>query len=610
MTEKTFPKLSLRSDHWFGPNAPVDLRAHHTGKLVNSKLTLTELTGTDHQLKDRTQSGRRPVIGVCGFGGDLNPCQAMHDHHLGARVVEGIRDAGGLPLRFESSPPLGEPLVRPTAMYLRNLTALTLIETIISNPLDGIILLTGCDKTTPAGLMAALFTDIPVIVASSGPMLNGYYHGAQAASGIHLWKNRELLAAREITEADLMTRSCAAQPSAGHCMSMGTASTMNAMAEALGLTLLGSSSIPAPLSERAHYSYMAGREAVDMVLADRKPSTIVTRQSFLNAVALNAAIGGSTNAVVHLLAMAKMAGIEFSLEDWQEFGSGVPLLVNVKPSGDYLMEEYNRAGGLPAVMRQLMSVGRISTDVTWCTGLKLSDELAKYDDYTDPKIIRPINEALQPEGGVVVLKGNLAPDGAVIKVSAVSDKTLLQHRGKAVVFDNIEEYLARIDDPAENIQADNVLVLRNCGPIGYPGMPEVGNVRPPGYLLKQGIKAMVTVSDARMSGTAYGCHVLHVSPEAAIGGPLALVESGDWIELDVAGNKITLDISDEEMTRRRAVLQLTTTPIHSPWGIIHTHPDLGVNQAHLGAYLKLFDAPVMARAELLQRINQGLRRQH
>lgn len=603
-------KVSLRSDHWFGPEAPVDLRAHHTGKLVNSKLTLEELTGTKHQLSHRTSSGRRPVIGVCKFGGDLNPCQAMHDHHLGDRVVEGIRAAGGIPLRFDAAPPLGEPLTRPTAMYLRNLTALALLETIIANPLDGIVLLTGCDKTVPAGLMATLLANIPTIVASAGPMLNGYYRGQQSASGVHLWKNRELLAAGEITEEELIVRSCAAQPSAGHCMSMGTASTMNSMAEALGLTLPGSSAIPAPMATRAHYSFYSGEAIVEMVLQDRRPRSFVTRQSFINAVIVNSAIGGSTNAVIHLLAAAKMCGIEFNLEDWDQYGKNVPLLVNVKPSGAFLMEEYYRAGGLPAVMRELQKAGMIDDTVGTCTGKSLGTILAETDPYVDHNVIRPVSEPLQEQAGIVVLKGNLAPDGAILKVSAVEDRKLLQHRGKAVVFDDIESYTRRIDDPAENIQPEDILVLRNCGPLGYPGMPEVGNVRLPGYLLKKGVKAMVTLSDARMSGTAYGCHVLHISPESAAGGPLAAVRDGDWISLDVAARTLTLEVDQDEINSRLQASPAGPAPIHSPWGVVHAHPDLGVHQAHLGAYLKLFDSGDLNPEKLAESLRTSPRRQH
>ncbi|MDE1151620.1 MAG: dihydroxy-acid dehydratase [Micavibrio sp.] len=608
MTDK---KAFLRSDYWFGQAAAVDVRAHHTGKMVNSKLTLEELCGTTgHPAADRTESGRRPCIAVAKFGGDLNPCQAMHDHHLGDRVAEGVRSAGGIPLRFDVSPPLGEPLTRPTSMYMRNLTALSLMETIIANPIDGIVLLTGCDKTVPAGLMAALLTDIPTIVASAGPMLNGYYHGEQSASGIHLWKNRELLAAGEITEEELMIRSCAAQPSAGHCMSMGTASTLNSLAEALGLTLMGASSIPAPMAERAHYSYRAGAAAVEMVLTDRRPSTFINRQSFLNAVAANAAIGGSTNAIVHLLAIARMAGIEFTLDDWQKYGSNVPLLVNVKPSGAYLMEEYFRAGGMPAVLRELSAAGYVDGNSGWCTGKTMTEELGARDPYTDTNVIRTVKVPLLNDGGIVILHGNLCPDGAVIKVSAVSNKALLQHRGQAVVFDSIEEYHKRIDDPAEGITTDKVLVLRNCGPLGYPGMPEVGNVRPPGYLLAKGVKAMVTVSDARMSGTAYGCHVLHVSPEAAAGGPLALVKTGDFVTLDVAGGKLDMDVDAAELEARRKALNIKPTPIHSPWGVIWGHPDLGVHQASVGAYMKMFDRPELQRDVIAKRLRERLRPQH
>ena len=603
-------KVFLRSDYWFGQAAAVDVRAHHTGKMVNSKFTLEELCGTDHPLSSHTESGRRPVIGVCKFGGDLNPCQAMHDQHLGARVAEGVRAAGGIPFRFDIAPPLGEPLTRPTSMYMRNLTAMSLIETIIANPMDGLVLLTGCDKTVPAGLMATLLTDLPTIVASAGPMLNGYYHGEQSASGVHLWKNRELLAAGKITEEDLMIRSCAAQPSAGHCMSMGTASTLNSMAEALGLTLLGSSAIPSPMAERAHYSYEAGRMSVDMVLADRRPSTFVNRQSFLNAVAANAAIGGSTNAVVHLLAIANMAGIDFKIEDWQTYGAKVPLLVNVKPSGEYLMEEYFRGGGLPAVLRELAENGFVKPDSGWCTGKTLAEELAARDPYVDRNIIRTVKEPLLNTGGIVILRGNLCPDGAVIKVSAVANKELLQHRGQAVVYDSIEEYHRRIDDPKEGVTADKVLILRNCGPLGYPGMPEVGNVRPPGYLLAKGVKAMVTVSDARMSGTAYGCHVLHVSPEAAAGGPLALVKTGDWVTLDVANRSLSMEVDDAELTKRRSELQIKLPPIHSPWGLIARDPVIGVHQASVGAYMKMFDRPDLSRGEIAKRVRERLRPQH
>ena len=603
-------KIWLRSDYWFGPAAPVDLRAHHTGKLVNSKLTLEELTGKDHPLGDRTASGRRPIIGVCKFGGDLNPCQAMHDHHLGDRVVDGIRAAGGIPLRFDAAPPLGEPLTRPTTMYLRNLAALTLLETIISNPLDGLVLLTGCDKTVPAGLMASLLANIPVIFASAGPMLNGYYRGQQSASGVHLWKNRELLAAGEITEEELMIRSCAAQPSAGHCMSMGTASTMNIIAEALGLSLPGSSAIPAPMAERAHYSYRTGEAIVEMVLEERTPRSFVTRQSFINAVVVNAAIGGSTNAVIHLLAAAKMCGIDFHLEDWDRYGQSAPLLVNVKPSGEYLMEEFYRAGGLPAVQRELIKAGLIDASLHVCTGQTLFDTIEEKDPNVDARVIHSVEHALQPAAGIIVLKGNLAPDGAILKVSAVENSALLQHTGRAVVFDTIEDYHSRIDDPGENIQPNDVLVLRNCGPLGYPGMPEVGNVRPPGYLLKRGIQSMVTLSDARMSGTAYGCHVLHISPESAAGGPLGIVRSGDQITLDVKGRLLTLDIPVDEFERRMKEYTPSPAIAHSPWGLIHAHPDLGVHQANLGAYLKLFDSPDVTPEKLSGYLRTNPRRQH
>jgi L-arabonate dehydrase len=603
--------VTLRSDSWFGPEIASDVRAHHTGKLSNSKFTPEELTGTDHHLASRTTSGRRPVIGVVYFGGDLNPCQAMHDDKLGQRVKDGIRGSGGIPFEVHAAPPLGEPLSRPTAALYRNLTAMTLLETIIANPLDGLVLLTGCDKTVPAGLMAALMADLPVLVASGGPMLNGYYRGQLTASGGHLWANREKLAAGEITEADLMERSYAAQPSAGHCMSMGTASTMNALAEALGMTLLGSSSIPSAYAGRGHISFEAGQEIVSMVLNDRRPSNFLTRQSFLNAIAVNTAIGGSTNAVIHLLAMAKAAEIQLDLEDWHSFGRHVPLLVNVKPSGQYLMEEYHRAGGLPRVMQELVDGGFVDGQVGWCNRESLSEALAEVSKaYVDREVIYSFQQPLLANAGIVVLRGNLAPDGAVVKVSAVSAPAMLQHRGQAVVFDSIEEYQSKIDDPSLDIKPENVLVLRNCGPIGYPGMPEVGNVRLPGYLLKAGVKVMLTVSDARMSGTAYGLHVLHVSPEAAVGGPLALVQNGDWIELDTANRTITLDVGEAELEERRQKWVPPVMGHHTPWTKIHRDEKLGVNQANKGAYLQVLDDPDLSRTEIASLVRFKLRRQH
>jgi dihydroxy-acid dehydratase len=340
-----------------------------------------------------------------------------------------------------------------------------------------------------------------------------------------------------------------------------------------------------------------------------RPSSFVTRQSFLKAVAVNAAIGGSTNAIVHLLAVANMAGIPFTLEDWEK-GAQVPLLTNVKPSGQFLMEEYYRAGGLPAVLRELARGGYIDDKAGWCSGKTMREELAAHDDWVDRNVIYSHDAPLRPDGGTVVLKGNLCPDGAVIKVSAVANQALLQHRGQAVVFDSIEEYHKGIDDPALGITAENVLVLRNCGPLGYPGMPEVGNVRPPGYLLAKGVKAMVTLSDARMSGTAYGCHVLHIAPEAATGGPLAIVRSGDWVELDVKGRKVTLDISDEEFKARMAQVAKKPAAVHSPWGAVWQDERLGVHQANVGAYMKIFDQPGLSGSEIAKQVRARLRPQH
>ena len=590
-------KVLLRSDFWFGPQTNVKLRAHHLGKSTNWNFTLDELTGTEHALKDRTVSGRRPVIGICVFGGDLNPCQAMSDI-LVQRTAAGIRSAGGIPFEFEAGPPLGEPLTRPSAMMMRNLTTLALIETVIANPLDGIVFMTGCDKTVPAALMTMMQTDIPSIITSVGPMLNG-----REGSGGHLWKNSERLAAGEIDEMELLRCSQAEQPSAGHCMSMGTASTMNAMAEALGLALPGSSAIPSPYAARSEFSFKAGAAAVDAVLSDRHPRGIATLRAYYNAIATVTAIGGSTNAVIHLTAAARMGGLELGLDDWERHGRDIPRLINVKPSGAHMMEDFQKAGGLPAVLRELEIGRHIDTSVLTCTGRTLKDELALRGN-GDRKVIASVSAPFREKAGIAILRGNLAPDGAVLKVSAVKNQALLKHRGRAVVFDSMDDYVARIDDPSLDIQPDKVLILRNCGIIGYPGMPEVGNMRLPSYLLKQGVKEMVTISDARMSGTAYGLHILHVTPEAAVGGPLALVQTGDWIDLDVASGKLTLDVADDELVRRRERWTPPVIKIHSPWQILQSG---GVHQADKGCTLKVFDDP---RLNVAAQLYEPLPRQH
>ena len=490
----------------------------------------------------------RPVIGICNTWSELTPCNA-HLRELAERVKRGVYEAGGLPLEFPVMS-LGESNMRPTAMLFRNLAAMDVEESIRSNPVDGVILMVGCDKTTPALMMGAASCDLPAIVVSGGPMLNGNFRGKPIGSGTHVWKFYEDVKAGRMSVDDFLAAEQGQSRSAGSCMTMGTASTMASMAEALGIAMPDNAAIPAVDSRRQILAQEAGRRIVGMVRDDIRMSKILTREAFENAIRVNGAIGGSTNAVIHLIAVARRLGIDLSLDDWDRLGRSVPTIVDLMPSGRFLMEDFYYAGGLRAVMRVLAEAGLLHTDAASVAGPTIGDIVADAPNYNG-EVIRGFEDALTPEGGIAVLRGNLAPGGAVIKPSAATP-ALMQHRGPAVVFETIEHYYARIDDPDLEIDENSVMVLKNCGPKGYPGMAEVGNMPLPAKLLKRGVTDMVRISDARMSGTAYGTVVLHTAPEAAAGGPLALVRDGDMIELDVAGRRLHLEVDEAELAARRA----------------------------------------------------------
>jgi L-arabonate dehydrase len=490
----------------------------------------------------------RPVIGICNTWSELTPCNA-HLRALAERVKRGIWEAGALPLEFPVMS-TGESNMRPTAMLFRNLVSMDVEESIRANPIDGVVLMCGCDKTTPSLIMGAASCDVPAIVVSGGPMLSGKFRGRDIGSGTDVWRFSEdlkvgLMTQNEFTEAE----SCMSR-SAGHCMTMGTASTMGAMAEALGLSLPHNSTIPAVDSRRSVLAQMSGRRIVEMVREDLTLSKILKREAFENAIRVNGALGGSTNAVIHLLAIAGRIGIPMTLDDWDRIGRDTPTLVDLMPSGRFLMEDFHYAGGLPAVISTLEKSGLLHSEALTVTGQTIGDNCKDAPNWNED-VIRPIANPLTVHGGIAVLRGNLAPDGAVLKPSAASPH-LMKHTGRAIVFRTIEHYKQRIIDPNLDVDENSILVLQHCGPKGYPGMAEVGNMGLPPKLLARGIKDMVRISDARMSGTAYGTVVLHVCPEAAAGGTLALVQDGDIIELDVEARKLHLEVTEEELARRRA----------------------------------------------------------
>jgi L-arabonate dehydrase len=523
----------LRSQEWFGGTTKDAI--YHRSWMKNQGLPADLFDG-------------RPVIGICNTWSELTPCNA-HLRDLAEKVKFGVYEAGGLPVEFPVFSP-SESTLRPTAMMFRNLCAMDVEEAIRGKCIDGVVLLAGCDKTTPALLMGAASVDLPAIMVSGGPMLNGHFRGERVGSGTHLWKFSEAVKAGEMTADEFVEAEASMSRSPGSCNTMGTASTMASMAEALGMTLSGNAAIPAVDSRRRMMAHLTGRRIVQMVKDDLKPSDIMTKNAFENAIRVNGAIGGSTNAVIHLLAVAGRVGIDLTLDDWDRCGRDVPTVVNLMPSGKYLMEEFFFAGGLPVVIKRLGESGLLHKEALTVSGGPIWDEVKNVQNWNDD-VILPVEKALAKSGGIAVLRGNLAPGGAVLKPSAASPH-LMQHRGRAVVFEDIDDYKARIEDETLDIDETCVMVLKNCGPRGYPGMAEVGNMGLPPKVLRKGITDMVRISDARMSGTAYGTVVLHTSPEAARGGPLAVVQTGDMIELDVAGRRIHLDISDEELAARLA----------------------------------------------------------
>ncbi|MCC6165710.1 MAG: dihydroxy-acid dehydratase [Caldilineaceae bacterium] len=535
MSEQT----TLRSRAWFG--RPDQLGFIHRSWIKNQ--------GHPDQMFDG-----RPVIGICNTWSDLTPCNA-HFRILAEMVKRGVYEAGGFPLEFPIMS-LGEPIMRPTTMLYRNLAAMDAEESIRANPLDGVVLLAGCDKTTPSTLMGAASVDLPTLVVSGGPMLNGKFQGRDIGSGTDTWKFTDDLRAGRITEHEYAEAESCMSRSDGHCMTMGTASTMACMVESLGLTLPSGAAIPAPDSRRRRLAHLAGNRIVEMVHEDLTLSKVLTRQAFENAIRINAAVGGSSNFLLHLLAIAGRVGVDLSLEDFDRLGSHMPLLVNLMPSGKYLMEDFYYAGGLPVVIQEMKDY--LYMDALTVTGRTVAENTAGVTCY-NRDVIACIDHPIQTEAGIVVLRGNLCERGAIVKPSAASPE-LLHHRGRAVVFDTIEDYHARIDDPDLDVDATSVLVLKNVGPRGYPGMPEVGNMGVPKKLLLQGVKDMVRISDGRMSGTAFGTVVLHVAPESAIGGTLALVQNGDMIELDVPNRRLHLDMPEDELARRRAAWVPPTTP--------------------------------------------------
>ena len=490
----------------------------------------------------------RPVIGICNTWSELTPCNA-HFRELAQRVKNGIWEAGGLPLEFPVTS-MGETNMRPTAMLFRNLVSMDVEESIRANPIDGVVLMCGCDKTTPSLVMGAASCDVPAIVLSGGPMLNGRFRGEAIGSGTVVWRFIDAVKAGKMSGEEFMEAESCMSRSAGHCMTMGTASTMACMVESLGLSLPGNAAIPAVDSRRGALAHETGRRIVAMVQEDLRISKILKREAFLNAIRANAAIGGSTNAVIHLIAIAGRVGVPLSLDDWDQYGRDVRTILDLQPSGRFLMEDFYYAGGLPAVLSKLAAHGQLDPEALTANGRTMGENV-KGAEVWNAEVIRDYENPLVESGGIAVLRGNLCPDGAVLKPSAATPR-LMRHRGQAVVFENIEHYKERIDDPALAVDENSVLVLKNCGPRGYPGMAEVGNMVLPAKLLERGIADMVRISDARMSGTAYGTVVLHVSPEAALGGPLALVREGDWIELDVEARRLHLEVDDAELARRRA----------------------------------------------------------
>lgn len=555
-------KKKLRSKSWFDP-ADEKSAFIHRSWLRNQGYPNDYFEG-------------RPVIGICNTWSDLTPCNG-HLREFAEFVKKGVLEAGGVPFEFPVTS-LGEILMRPTAMLFRNLASMDTEESIRANPLDGVVLLTGCDKTTPSTVMGACSVDLPTIVVPGGPMLNGKYKGERIGSGTFVWQLKDRIKNEGFTKEDQIEAEICSARSIGHCMTMGTASTMACMVEALGLTLPGAAAIPAVDSRKRVMAQLSGRRIVQMVKEDLKLSKILTREAFENAIKINAAVGGSTNFIIHLLAIAGRIGVTLDLKDFDALGSKIPLLVNLMPSGKFLMEDFFDAGGLPVVIKELKD--QLHDNVVTVNGKSLVANNLNAECYNQ-EVISTLQEPFMKEAGIAVLYGNLCENGAVIKPSAASPE-LMVHRGKAVVFETIEEFLKSVDDPDLDIDENSIMVLKGVGPVGYPGMAEVGNMEIPEKLLKKGVKDMVRISDGRMSGTAFGTVVLHVSPESSVGGTLALVRSGDYIVLDVPRRTLHLEVDESEIQRRRAAWTPPKPPMDRGYVSLYTRT---VQQSHLGADL-------------------------
>ncbi|MFL6727435.1 MAG: IlvD/Edd family dehydratase [Sphingomicrobium sp.] len=553
------PVRPFRSREWFAAPERVDMAALYIERFMNYGLTREEL-----------RSGK-PIIGIAQSGSDIAPCNRIH-LELVDRVKAGVRDAGGIPLEFPMHP-IFENCRRPTAALDRNLAYLGLVEVLNGYPIDAVVLTTGCDKTTPAAIMAAATVDIPAITLNGGPMLDGWHEGELVGSGIVIWRSRRLLGAGDIDEEEFVRRACNSAPSPGHCNTMGTASTMNAISEALGMSLPGNAAIPAPYRERGQMAYQTGQQIVEMAYEDLRPSKILTRAAFLNAIRLNAAIGGSTNAQPHIVAMARHAGVDLGTGDWMEHGYDIPLLVNMQPAGKYLSERFHRAGGVPAVMWELLQAGRLDGSSLTCTGNTQAENL-EGREATDREVIYPYSMPLKERAGFLVLSGNLF-DFAIMKTSVIGDefrKRYLSRRGsdgvfeaRAIVFDGSDDYHQRINDPALNIDEDCILVIRGSGPLGWPGSAEVVNMQPPDALLKRGIQSLPTLGDGRQSGTSDSPSILNVSPESAAGGGLSWLRTGDMIRVDLNEGRCDALVSDEEIARRKAEAPPPVPRSNTPW---------------------------------------------
>ena len=581
----------LRSRAWFDNPDNPDMTALYLERYMNFGVSREEL-----------QSGK-PIIGIAQTGSDLSPCN-RHHMVLAERVREGIREAGGIAIEFPVHP-IQETGKRPTAGLDRNLAYLGLVEVLYGYPLDGVVLTIGCDKTTPAMLMGAATVNIPAIALSVGPMLNGWHKGERTGSGTIVWKARQMLAAGEIDYPKFIELVASSAPSTGYCNTMGTASTMNSLAEALGMQLPGSAAIPAPYRDRQEMAYRTGKRAVEMVHEDLKPSDILTKENFLNAIVVNSAIGGSTNAPIHINAIARHIGVELNIDEWQQHGHKVPLLVNLQPAGEYLGEDYYHAGGVPAVVNELMKKGLIHEGAPTVNGKTIGENCAK-TPIEDDKVIRHFDNPLKAEAGFLVLRGNLF-DNAIMKTSVISPEFRERYlsdpahpgmfEGKAVVFDGPEDYHHRIDDPSLEIDEHTLLFMRGAGPIGYPGAAEVVNMRPPAYLIKKGISSLACIGDGRQSGTSGSPSILNASPEAAAGGNLAILKTGDRVRIDLNKGEANILISDEEIATRRAALEAEggyKFPKHqTPW-----------QEIQRGIVGQLGDGAILKPAEKYQRIAQ------